>query len=196
MPAPSSFPLALLTGAFSLLRVRPELLAMLDDSPTAARRSFLLMLPVLPIYIFSIYCLADDSMARIPFGTLLPVLAADYVLQWVLFPMLVAGVITLAGMNRMPFRAFVIITNALSCLSAFLILPLLFLFYVKAVSEETLFMLLTAIFMVISLTVSRWAILLFKGGMGFGVIIFMLSSFSGQSISLATMELLRHYTEN
>lgn len=193
MPSLFASALKLLVLSPHLLRMQGRSLVGLDTGPEAARRSFTLMLFMLPVYLFSVDTLADAELRAAPLHVLAPVLITDYVLQWVMFPMLIIGLAMMARMPLATFPAFVIVNNCLASLSSILALPLLILYRMKALSEDAFFIAMTILFLSLSVILSRWASLLFKAGIGFGVVVFLLSSFSGQSISMMTMEILRKY---
>jgi hypothetical protein len=194
MPAePPALLTALTLRILRLLRCRPDDLANWDTGVDAARRSFLLMLVVLPVYAYAFTVLTTGEMDSIPFTVIFPLLGSDYILQWTAFPLMIAVLLKLAGMEKQNFPAFVIVTNGLSTFSAYAILPLLVLFQLGLMGEETLYLLMNLLFLIVSLVISRWAMLLFETGFGFALAVFMLNGFISQAISGVTMTLLQNY---
>jgi hypothetical protein len=176
-----------------LLRCNPKDLAAWDMSGAAAKRSFLLMLPVLPVYFLSFDTLARDHFAALPLFTLMPLLGADYVLEWVTFPLAIALLLRLIRMKRAPFPAFVIITNHLSVLNASALIPLLLLARFNIVSEDMFYGLMNILFMVTGILISRWAMLLWETSLGFAALVFLANSLTSQFVGLTTLTLLKNY---
>lgn len=191
--SPLTYAFHVLATSFRLLRMRKQDARLISTSTKAAKWSFFLMLLVLPVYFFSIHTLADEDILSVPFAVLLPVLATDYVLQWVFFPVLMAGLLMMARMPLKAFPSFIIVNNSFAALSSLIAMPILALFHLGFISEDTLYILLTVFFLSMSFVLSRWASFLFKAGLGFGMVVFMLSSFSSQFISMATVEILKRY---
>lgn len=182
-----------ITSILHLLRCNPGDLKGWDLSGRAARFSFLLLFVVLPVYLLTLDTLARPYLKGVPLPATLAILSADYLLQWVTFPLAVALLLTLTRLSYESFPAFVIITNLLGALGAFALVPLLLLFRAGILPEDLLYGLMSVFFMLVGILLSRWAMVLFDTGFGFAVIVFLISNLTSQLISLTTLELLKLY---
>lgn len=172
------------------LRANPADLQGMPLNRAAAIHSFGLMLVTLPFYGFSMVVLAAALLKPLPWYSLLPLLAADYVLQWTLFPLCVYGILRLGQLNGVAFPAFVIANNWLTAINlAAIFLPLL-LYATGIIGEDSCDGLINGIGFGISLITARWAVRLFGRGFGFGLMVFSLNNLMAQAISLATWLLL------
>jgi hypothetical protein len=182
-----------IASTLRLLRCNPDDLKGWDVSGRAARLSFLLLFLVLPVYFLTLDSLARPHLQGVPPLAAWGILGADYLLQWVAFPLAVALLLDLTRLSKKSFPAFVIVTNLLGTFGAFVLVPLLLLFRFGVLSEDLLYAIMSLFFMVMAILLSRWAMLLFETGLGFAVIVFLISNLTSQLISLTTLELLKLY---
>jgi hypothetical protein len=78
---------AALTGLKLLLRFDAGFVNWFDRSPEGARRSFRLMLPMLPIFLFRLFTEVDLASAATPLLAVVTI-GTCYVLGWVMFPLI------------------------------------------------------------------------------------------------------------
>jgi hypothetical protein len=78
---------AALTGLKLLLRFDAGFVNWFDRSPEGARRSFRLMLPMLPIFLFRLFTEVDLASAATPLLAIVTI-GTCYVLGWVMFPLI------------------------------------------------------------------------------------------------------------
>lgn len=78
---------AALTGLKLLLRFDAGFVNWFDRSPEGAKRSFRLMVPMLPIFLFRLFTEVDLASAATPLLAIVTI-GTCYVLGWVMFPLI------------------------------------------------------------------------------------------------------------
>ncbi len=78
---------AALTGLMLLLRFDAGFVNWFDRSPEGARRSFRLMVPMLPVFLFRLFIEVDLASAATPLLAIVTI-GTCYVLGWVMFPLI------------------------------------------------------------------------------------------------------------
>lgn len=183
-----------ITKIAKLFRCRFDDLASWNLSPAAARRSFLLMILVLPVYIFTITLLAEDDFKDYALEILTPLLASDYILQWVLFPLTVLGVMRLIRLPENGFPAFTIITNHVSAMGMMTVAGLAIIYSQHLLDEVTFAGLVALIYIIANVVISIWSYILLNKHMGFAILVFVLNSFISKAISITTLTILKNYS--
>ncbi|WP_374310098.1 hypothetical protein [Dongia sp.] len=78
---------AAFTGLMLLLRFDAGFVNWFDRSPEGARRSFRLMVPMLPVFLFRLFTEVDLASAATPLLAIVTI-GTCYVLGWVMFPLI------------------------------------------------------------------------------------------------------------